>query len=281
VLVCWLALGAAAHDASNAAGFSDTTGRNRVACHLEAAKEIVLLTFGQAISANHGEAAYTPHGNVINFNPNDGDSYVATDPMLGATANNDSHVGSIWGYLCDALLTTQKWDRCIVAPIAQGATSIVDWAPGGAVGHLIRQAVDGLRKNGLAPSAMLFGQGESDASIHADRVAYEAHFNDMIADIRSFSAAPILVAVETICYLQNRDLIDTNGATRVLKWIGQEKIQQAQRAVIDPARGVLAGPNLDFIDSSIGRWDGCHLSSYGLKAAADQWKYYVLQAVTH
>jgi len=281
LLVCWLALGAAAHHACRAAGFRDTAGRDRVVCHSDAAREIVLLTFGQSIAANHGEAAYTPHGNVINFNANDGNCYVATDPMLGATANNDSHVGSIWGYLCDDLLATKKWDRCIVAPIAQGSTSIADWAPAGAVGHLIREAVEGLRANGLVPSAMLFGQGETDASIAADPAAYEAHFNDMVADIRSFSAAPILVAVETICYHDSIDLMDTDDGTRVLKWIGQEKIQQAQRAVVDLARGVLPGPDLDFIDSSVGRWDGCHLSSYGLKAAADQWKYYVLQAMTH
>jgi hypothetical protein len=126
---------------------------------------------------------------------------------------------------------------------------------------------------------MLFGQGEADASIHADPAAYETRFNAMAADIRTFSAAPILVAVETLCYYRNWGLVDTDEETRVLKWIGQEKIEQAQRAVVDPARGIFAGPNLDFITGKIGRWDGCHLSTYGLKAAAAQWKHYLLEVL--
>jgi hypothetical protein len=156
-----------------------------------------------------------------------------------------------------------------------------DWAPGGAVNHLIRAAVDGLRGNGLAPSALLYGQGETDASVHADPAAYRTDFNKMVEHIRTFSAAPILVAVETICYPGEPDLIKTDQDTRVLKWIGQEKIAQAQRAVVNAERGVYAGPNLDFIDSEVGRWDGCHLSTYGLKAAAAQWKHYILQALVH
>jgi hypothetical protein len=272
--------GAALHGTSNAAGFDDSTGRLPVACHSSTAQEIVLLTFGQSISASHGESGYTPHGNAINFNPNDGHCYVATDPLLGASIGSGSHVGSIWGYLCDGLLATRRWDRCIVAPIAQGSTTMEEWAPGGAVNHLVREAVEGLRANGLVPSLLLYGQGEADASVRADPVAYQAHFNAMVANIRSFSAAPILVAVETICY-DSPDLIDTDDSTRVAKWIGQEKIAQAQRAVVNPAKGILPGPYLDFISGREGRWDGCHLSTYGLKAAANQWKYYVLQAMAH
>jgi hypothetical protein len=88
-------LGLVLHGTSDAAGFNDPTGRVPGACHSETAKEIVLLTFGQSISANLGEAAYKPRGNAINFNPNDGHCYVATDPLLGADVGNDSHVGSI------------------------------------------------------------------------------------------------------------------------------------------------------------------------------------------
>jgi hypothetical protein len=155
-----------------------------------------------------------------------------------------------------------------------------DWAPGGAVNHLIRAAIDGLRGNGLAPSAFLYGEGEKDASIHADAAAYQADFSRMATHICSFSAAPIIVSVETICYFHDPDLVDTDKDTRVLKWIGQEKIEQAQRSIVNVKRGVFAGPDLDFIDSSVGRWDGCHLSTYGLKAAAAQWKLYLPQALS-
>jgi hypothetical protein len=136
-----------------------------------------------------------------------------------------------------------------------------------------------LRAKGLLLSAILYGQGESDASVHADPTAYQSHFNEMAASIHSFSTVPILVAVETTCYLENQDLVDTDKDTRVAKWIGQEAIQHAQRAVVNRDHGVFPGPDLDFISGEVGRWDGCHLSTYGLKAAAAQWKYYLLQAL--
>ena|ERR1700692_1045072 len=112
-------LGFALPGTSRAAGLNDSTERVQVACHSEAAREIVLLTFGQSISSNSGEAAYKPHGNAINFNHNDGHCYVATDPLLGADIREDSHVGSIWGYLCDELLATGRWDSCIIASLRQ------------------------------------------------------------------------------------------------------------------------------------------------------------------
>src|SRR5262249_32652367 len=158
-------------------------------------------------------------------------------------ANSDRHVGSIWGYLCDDLLATRHWNRCIIAPIAQGSTTMHDWSPEGGMSHLIRETVEALRINGLAPSAMLYGQGEADASVQANPVAYRENFNRMVEQTRTYSKAPILVAVETICYLQNFDLVDTEENTRVDKWIGQEKIAQAQRSVIDSSRGVFAGPD--------------------------------------
>jgi hypothetical protein len=136
-----------------------------------------------------------------------------------------------------------------------------------------------LRTNGLLPSAILYGQGESDATVHADPAAYQAQFNEMAASIRSSSTAPILVAVETICYLENQDLVNTDKDTRVAKWIGQEAIQRAQRTIVNRVHGIFPGPDLDFISGDVGRWDGCHLSNYGLKAAAAQWKYYLLQAL--
>ena len=80
---------------TTAAGYSDTSDRARVACHSENTS-IVLLTFGQSISANHGATNYTPHGDVVNFNTNDGQCYLAKDPLLGATSNPSGNSGSIW-----------------------------------------------------------------------------------------------------------------------------------------------------------------------------------------
>ena len=247
-------------------GFNDVTGRKRVACHVAGAREIMLLTFGQSISANHGEAPYTPHGNVVNFNPNDWLCYAAVDPLLGATAGGDNHTGSIWGYLCDGLLETKRWDRCIIAPIAQGQTSVKDWAPGGGQYRLIREAIARMHASGLTPTALLWGQGEQDAIGTPDPAVYEKRFNAMADAIRPYAHAPLLVAVETTC-----DFNLINEPTRVAKRAAEQKIEEAQRAVVNPAAGIFAGPDLDRIGQD-GRWDSCHLNVSGLKAAAAAWQ---------
>jgi hypothetical protein len=266
-------------------GFYDTSSRTPVACEPSGPTDadIVLVTFGQSISANEGETGYTPVGNVVNFNINDDRCYVAVDPLLGASSKTDGrHIGSIWGRLCDKLLATGRWTRCLVAPIAQGDTSMSEWAPGGNMSPLIERAVAGLRQHKIEPTLFLYGQGESDASVHADAAAYRKNFNEMADSIHLYTKAPILIAVETICYGVGTgpDLQSIDVATRVAKWVGQEAIQQAQRTVIDPSRGIFPGPNLDFINDQVGRWDGCHLSTYGLEVAAEQWKYYLLQALS-
>lgn len=265
-------------------GFHDTSNRTPVACVRPGATDttIVLVTLGQSISANYGEKGYTPVGSVVNFNINDSQCYVAADPLLGAEASSDGkHIGSIWGRLCDKLLATGRWTRCLVASIAQGDTSMAQWAPGGDMNPLIDRAITGLRKYSIGPTLFLYGQGEDDASVHADAAAYRKNFNAMVDSIHIHTKAPILIAVETICYggVAGPDLQSVDEATRVAKWIGQEAIQQAQRSVVDPSRGILPGPNLDFINDQVGRWDHCHLSTYGLDAAAGQWKYYILAAL--
>lgn len=264
LLIATAVLGGVAPAASD--GFNNVAGRKRVDCRVSGARDIVLLTFGQSVSANHGEAPYVPHGDVVNFNPNDWLCYAAVDPLLGATAGGDDHTGSIWGYLCDGLLDTGRWDRCIVAPIAQGQTAMKDWAPGGAQHHLVRETVDRMRASDLSPTVMLYGQGEQDATPEADGAAYRKNFSAMVASIRRYSQAPILVAVETTC-----DFNLVNDDVRAAKRAAQAKIEDAQRAVVSPAAGIFSGPDLDRIGAE-GRWDGCHLSTEGLKAAAAAWQ---------
>ena len=264
LLVAAAVLGCAAPARSD--GFNDVSGRKRVACHVDNARELVLLTFGQSLSANHGEAPYAPRGDVVNFNMNDWLCYAATDPLLGATFGGDNHTGSVWGYLCDGLLETKRWDRCIVAPIAQGQTSMKDRAPGGGQYHLIRAPVARMRASDLVPTAMLYGQGEQDAGSNADPAAYQKNFNAMVASIRRYSRAPILIAVETTC---NMIAVDANVAAAIRA--AQQRIEQAQRGLVNPASGVFAGPDLDRIGPD-GRWDGCHLNVAGLKSAASAWQ---------
>jgi len=46
--------------------------------------------------------------------------------------------------------------------------------------------------------------------------------------------------------------------------------RQRRSALVNPASGVLAGPDLDVLDFA-DRFDGCHFSTEGLEGAADLW----------
>jgi hypothetical protein len=77
----------------------------------------------------------------------------------------------------------------------------------------------------------------------------------MLAAIRNFGvSAPVYVA----------------RATRCAKVRPSEELQNAQGALVNPTKGVLAGPDLDILGFA-DRYDGCHFSTEGLERAADLW----------
>lgn len=80
------------------------------------------------------------------------------------------------------------------------------------------------------------------------------HFNVMLRALRDMGVgAPIYVAQSTRCC----------GPPN-------EAIRTAQRNVVDPPAGVLAGPDTDTVGPE-GRWDDCHYSAGGLSKVAELW----------
>ena len=250
-----------------------TADRSPVPCLRERAHSLVLVPFGQSNAGSQGESAHKPAGDVINFNWADGRCYLAEDPLLGAAGARGR--GSIWTRLADKLQRNGLFERIVIAPIAVDGSHVAEWVPEGKLWPRLPAVVQGLRANGLEPDMFLWVQGEADASVTADPDAYKRDFLAMAAGIREIvgSRAPIFIAVATLCYGQDTGpvLEHVEPETRAAKWMGQEAIQQAQRQLVDPARGLYPGPDLDFIGTPA-RWDGCHLSTYGLDVAADLWK---------
>ena len=270
VLLACAGAGAHGQDLST---YDVTADRSQVPCLGERARSLVMVPFGQSNAASHGESAYKPAGDVVNFNWTDRHCYLAEDPLLGASG--DSGRGSIWTRLADKLQRNGLFERIVIAPIAVDGSHVAEWVPEGKLWPRLPAVVQGLRANGLEPDMFLWVQGEADASVTADPDAYKRDFLAMAAGIREIvgSRAPIFIAVATLCYGQDTGpvLEHVEPETRAAKWMGQEAIQQAQRQLVDPARGLYPGPDLDFIGTPA-RWDGCHLSTYGLDVAADLWK---------
>jgi|GEM_PF-845402 len=235
--------------------FARSVGRRRIASqafkpHLRTA---VILAFGQSNIGNEGDLSglYVPGPGVYNFNFLDGRCYVAKCPLLGAGLNRSNFVTR----LGDLLVRRKIYDCVLLVPIALGGTYIADWAPGGRANLRLMITLELLRRLGITITHAIFQQGEAEGNqINADGAAWARNFDSVVKAVRLYGMeAPIFVAQCSIC------CCDPN-----------EIIRAAQRSVVDPARGIYAGPDTDTIRRDE-RWDGCHFSLTGLEKAAQLW----------
>lgn len=231
-------------------GFRDTTGRTAVACEgLRGERTAVLLTLGQSNAANEGSLAPVETANVFNFNFFDGRCYEARDPLLGTTGNGSSP----WIRVARGLVAAGRFDRVVIVPIAVGGSGIRHWAPDGYLFPRIGRAKAALDAAGLAPTHVLWHQGESDVA--RDPALYVGHFRAILAGMRELGIdAPVWVAQATLCGNH-----------------GSEALRAAQRELADTLPGVRRGPNTDTLDRFAWRRDLCHFSAEGLDRHAQLW----------
>ncbi len=234
--------------------FHSTAGRVRVPAALFARhpRTAVILGAGQSNLANecdpHGH--YRPGDGVFNFNFLDGRCYVAQDPLLGSTGDR----ANLMTRLGDRLVRAGAFDRVLLVSIAHGGTYVAEWAPGGRMNLRLMLTLELLFAAGLEITHILWQQGEAEAASSGDPVAWSGAFHAIVEAVRRRGVtAPIYVAQCTVC---------CSGPN--------ETVRAAQRSVVDPRGGVLAGPDLDVIGVD-DRWDGCHLSARGLDKAAELW----------
>lgn len=235
-------------------GFSDTMNRAEAPCgNIRGGRVMVALAFGQSNSGNHGETLYRPELSVYNFFS--GRCYRAEDPLLGATGDR----GSVWTRMGDLLIRQKLYERVVIIPIGVGTTVIEQWSP---EGYLHRRIIDAIRRSGaagLSITHMFWVQGGSEPRTRgnaANRDSYRRNFLAMLKSIREQGVrAPVYVAISTFN--------DTGFIP---------DIQEAQRLLVDPARGILAGPDTDrfYLDPK-NAWEQVHLSHTGLDASARAW----------
>ena len=210
---------------------------------------MVALAFGQSNAANYGEQAHTAQDHVYNFYA--GRIYRARDPLLGATGEK----GSVWTRLGDRLIANGLYRNIIFVPIAVGASSIAQWAPGGALHDRLLDVISQVHASGLEFTHLFWHQGEADSLVlHTSRETYKKLFAAMLGSIRETGvSAPIYVCV----------------ATRGQGVRENAEIAAAQKELVN-GRDILAGPDTDRLVYAA-RYDGLHFSSEGLEQFADQW----------
>ncbi len=167
---------------------------------------------------------------------------------VGAMPGAEGRLGSIWPSVGDQMIEAGIAKAVIFVNAAMGGTGIAQWDEGDLGEYLaVRLAA--------VPTIdyVLWHQGEYDIAMPAQE--YARHLSAVIRTIRSATRARILIAQASRC---------GPGAS-------ESEILIAQRSVVDPSRGIYAGPNTDGIDEMGDRYDDCHFSEQGARKASRLW----------
>jgi hypothetical protein len=234
---------------------NDTVDRTEVDCKgaIRHKNSAVILTLGQSNASNTVNARFDPSPSIVNFSVYDGKCYLAREPLIGPT----NYGGNFATRLASKLVDRGVYQAVVLAPIAVGAAKVQDWAVGGTLNRRLVVEIKRLHDAGFQPTHVLWHQGEANINDPQD---YTRAFSSVFATIRRNGVyAPVYVAQATRC----------GGA-------GSEPLRAVQRALVDPAKGILAGPNTDDIGLEY-RYDGCHLDASGAEIHAEMW-YQIIDA---
>lgn len=241
---------------ANAAAVQTVTpDRPAVPCPAQTARTMVILVVGQSHAANHTAVrSASRRGAYVLF---DGRCYPAADPLPGGTGTS----GSLWPGLGDHLLETNSADAVVFAVAAVSGTSLRRWAPGGELAGLLSAVVRSVVPR-YRVTHTLWMQGESDLVEGTDTATYRDRFHALLGSLRQLGvAAPVYVAVSSSwCGPVIGRLVSRSNP-----------VAEAQRALVDPKAGILAGPEVDTLVDARGRYDGCHFSPQGVAALVQAW----------
>jgi hypothetical protein len=221
--------------------------RSRSASRPDPAKRcLTLLCLGQSNAANFGDVRSSGGSGTFAFCQ--GKYFACDDPMPGAGGDG----GSVWSRVASRVLFETGIDCCIVCDLAQGSTSIADWAPDGTLFNRAVSSAIQLQKDGFPISAVVWHQGETDAELQTTTSQYHERLKQMIQRFRDFGIdAPIFVCIASR---------GSNGRTF-------EPVRLAQQSVVDAGQRIYPGCDTDALDEHA-RWDRLHFNLRGLDAFA-------------
>jgi hypothetical protein len=247
------------HRAAHGPGYSDTSGRQEVACDsIDMAHAMVALAFGQSNSANYGETPHVAARAVYNFY--DGRCYRAADPLLGASGT----LGSVWTRLGDRLVDEGLYSSVLWISIGVGGTPVSRWTTGGDLFPRIVEVKEQLDRQQIRLTHLFWHQGESDGELGTSTAAYKAMFTDMLDGVRKLGIdAPLYMAVATRC----------KGPIR-------PDVHRAQLQLVEQRNDVLMGANTDTLSDMDDRYDFCHFTDAGLARHAELWLQSIREGVS-
>lgn len=221
----------------------------------KAEKGMIIFTFGQSNSANHGYGMYSPHNEIYNYF--EGAVYHAQDPLIGATG----YGASVWGRLADKLVDSKLTERVTLIPIGVGGVDIAQWINGGSEHDKLMETIKSMKENNISPDFILWHQGESDNIIKTSKEEYIRMFEMIRETFRTNGIlCPIGIAVASyhpMCVESDK------GNSR--------EIREAQIELSKMYKDIFLGPDTDKLDKAYHRADGVHFSVIGLEEHANGW----------
>lgn len=236
-------------------GFSDTTGRTKIASSYVPASTMVIAALGQSNIAGSIDSNYTiqnPNA-VDNFNIFDGSLYRAQEPLLGCHRGSalPAGIGGCWlTRFADKMIMRGACDRVILIPI--GFPSFASWWDGGIAMPQLMGMFHRTGWAGIVPNHIFWMQGESDAQHGTQPGAYTAHVKNVC---RSFRRANLTVPF----YVSKTTRIGAGASP---------SIRAAQANCVDSELNIVAGPDTDVI---LDRHDGTHFNAAGGDFCAELW----------
>jgi len=213
---------------------------------------MVALVTGQSNAGNYGpEDAFPEHAGVFNFFS--GALYLAKNPMPGS----DWTGSTPWIPLGRMLIERAGYSGVVFALAVRGGTPVKEWLPGRPLQKLVIQTGHGLQDVHLAPTHILWEQGEADgrSSAGTDPKLYADAFHAFLKSVRAAGIdAPVYVAL----------------ASRTASAGPDAGIRQAQQSLVNPGDKVFAGPDADQLGPEFRR-DGVHFNRTGLQRLAELW----------
>ena len=219
--------------------FTSLQKKNEIECK---ANSDVILVIGQSLAANSllsNNYKLSKHANYFN-----GNCYLLTNPVIGATGNLSSIVPAI-----SSKIKSKK--NIIFVTNAWGGTSITEWSQNNSLTNYAKENLDILEKKGHKLSLVIWIQGEADSFTNIDYVAHFKKMKNIIFNRYDSNDIKFIITQNSVC----SNLRDINLNMQ------QKKIANSKNFFITEGS--------DNLDMNY-RYDGCHLNKFGTEIFSDE-----------
>jgi hypothetical protein len=221
--------------------------KSQVDCPKQTGQTAVLLVIGQSNSANHAEKKYTTENPTKVFNFWEGQCYVASSPLLGATGEEGEFITP----LADKLIANGAYKSVVIVSSGIGGTPISRWQKDGDLNEMLLETLDKV-KTTYTITDIIWHQGESDFGQSTSAKVYASAFHSLLSTMEQKGIkAPTFIAVATKC-----------GYNQA--WTYGNPTAIGQKSLIDNSN-IFLGVNTDTLLDKADRrnTDGCHFSESG------------------